>query len=696
MRRILIFSGTTEGRKLAELLSKAGISAVVCVATEYGEEVMNPLFGIELHQGRMKKQEMKEFMAKGDFLAVVDATHPFAVQVSENIRQSAEEETLPYLRLKRNTKTEFAPEKKWLSFSSNEECRTALQKTKGKILLTTGSKELSAYCTTEELKDRLYVRVLPSEESIALCKKQGLTGKQIIAMQGPFSEELNMALIRQYQIAYLVTKESGMAGGFWEKVSAAEKLGVGICVIGNPEKQEGYSFEETCKKLELLTGVPIKENRKRNISLLGIGMGTKATMTTAVKEKIEQADYLFGAERLLESVKEWGKEKQNYPFYLAEDIIPVLENILETGQSNAPKDKDVEVGILFSGDSGFYSGAQKLYQSLIDWKKEREEEISIQIYSGISSISYFASACRVSWQDAKVMSIHGKGKREKWEAELLSAVRYHTKVFLLVSGVEDVRTIGTILKENGLSDSHIWVGYQLSYPEEEILECDVEQCGQMEKEGLYTLGIFRKKCEKRYLAPQKRDEEFIRGSVPMTKEEIRELIVCKLKLTENAVVYDIGSGTGSVAVEIAEQSAGIRVYAIEKEEKGIELIQRNRRKFQLPNLKVIHGKAPDCFLQCEREGEVPTHAFIGGSGGNLKEILRKLYEKNPQMRVVLTAVSLETVGEITELLGHMPTKEEEVIQVQVSRAKKIGKYHLMQAENPIYICSFWFAEEGVV
>ncbi|MED9903836.1 MAG: precorrin-6A reductase [Lachnospiraceae bacterium] len=704
MERILIFSGTTEGRKLAELLSGAGVPAVVCVATEYGEEVMKPLPDIVLHQGRMNQQEMREFMEGEAFLAIVDATHPFATQVSENIRQSAGEQSIPYLRLQRNTKTNLEDAGRLFYFATNEECQAALMQTEGNILLTTGSKELAVYCAGEELKARLYARVLPSEESIGLCKRQGLTGKQIIAMQGPFSEEMNKALISQYHIKYLVTKESGITGGFEEKVSAADKLGVGICVIGNPEKQEGLSFEEVCNKLEILAGMQIKGRRVLHISLIGMGMGNIDTLTVAAKERIEKADYLFGAKRLLKGVEEWGLgragkavfQRISYPFYLSEDIIPALDDILLSDSIAETMVNSTEAVVLLSGDSGFYSGTQKLYQSLKEWKRDKNAEISIRIYPGISSVSYFAAACKESWQEAAVLSIHGKGNRKEWEAEVLSAVRYQKKVFLLVSGVKDVQAVGSMLKENGLSDCRIFLGYQLSYPEEEILECSAEQCEQIKREGLYILGIFREKCEKRYLAPKKRDEEFIRGKVPMTKEEIRELAICKLKLTEDAVVYDIGSGTGSVAVEIAEQSCSIRVYAIEQKEEGIALIQANREKFHLPNIEIIQGKAPDCLREFLEDSLPPTHAFIGGSGGNLKEILETLYQKNPSMRIVVTAVSLETVSEITELINSMPTEEEEIIQVQINRARKAGSYHLMQAENPIYICSFAFVPSGTV
>ena len=176
---------------------------------------------------------------------------------------------------------------------------------------------------------------------------------------------------------------------------------------------------------------------------------------------------------------------------------------------------------------------------------------------------------------------------------------------------------------------------------------------------------------------------FIRGKVPMTKEEVREVAICKLHLTENSVVYDIGSGTGSIAVEAAARSAKLHVFAVEQKEEAVALIEQNRAKFHLKKITVVHGKAPDAL----KELPVPTHAFIGGSSGNLHEIINVLREKNPHIRIVITAISLETVSEITALLKETEVTQSEVVALQVSRAKAVGNYHLMQAENPVYLCT---------
>lgn len=180
------------------------------------------------------------------------------------------------------------------------------------------------------------------------------------------------------------------------------------------------------------------------------------------------------------------------------------------------------------------------------------------------------------------------------------------------------------------------------------------------------------------------DSEFIRGQVPMTKEEVRALSICKLHLSESPVVYDIGSGTGSVAVEIARLCKSGRVYAVETKGEACALIKQNIEKFGLKNIRLVEGMAPAAL-----EGlEAATHAFVGGSKGQFKEILAALLKINPRMRVVANAVSLESISDIQTVIKDFPVKNFECLQISVSRSEKAGNYHLMKAENPVYIFSF--------
>lgn len=691
MKEVLIFAGTSEGRKLSEALIEAGIPHTMCVATEYGEDCLerHPLRTIRI--GRMKESEMKALIQGSSgsrWGAVVDATHPYAIEVTKNIKSAMHGMEVPYLRVKREiTSCDTYPKIQY--FDDQDSCIEMLKKKEGNILLTTGSKELEAYCVCEEVKKRLFVRVLPGIESISLCMKNGLHGKQIIAMQGPFRVEMNEALIRQLDIRYLVTKQSGSAGGYQEKIEAAKRTGISVCVIGRPDgTEEGDSLEEICLKLKKLCGKEegdFAQYKGMKIVLVGIGMGADKGLTVEAEQTIREADILFGADRMIQPYE---PKKEKKPYYTAKQILPYLELIQEQMtecRTSVPSQKEtpLKVVVLFSGDSGFYSGCKSLYQALKTEIEKRRWNASLQVLPGISSVSYLASQIGESYHDADILSMHGKEL-----PNLVMRIRTTEKMYLLMSGVEDVKKLGQLLVEAGLTACEITTGYQLSYKEQQIVKRTPEECAKLEEEGLYVCYIFNPKPIGKRVSPGYSDDSFLRDRVPMTKEEVREVSICKLRLDETAICLDIGSGTGSIAVEMASLSPKIQVYALEQKEEAGRLVEQNKQKFCLENIKVIHTKAPEGLEQIPRA----THAFIGGSGGKLHEILEALYRINPTMRVVLNAISLETISELGNILSDFPIYEKEIVQMQVSRAKEVGTYHLMQAENPIWICAFTFGE----
>lgn len=704
MKKIVIFAGTTEGRRLSEILADAGIAHTVCVATEYGEIVMREQTDAEtartkeqpfvsLHRGRMDREQMEEFLRNEGYEIVVDATHPYARVVTENIQsavntlRTTERETqFPiYLRLEREIAETPEAEDPAVSiryFESNADCANVLENTEGNILLTTGSKELATYCASGRLHDRLYVRILPGRESLELCMEQGIKGRQILALQGPFSTEMNAAILKQYDIRHMVTKNSGRTGGYQEKLEAAKMLGIPVYVIQPAGKAwDTYSFAGICEKLEQLCDCKISGQGSMEICLAGIGMGSKVGQTQEVQYAIETADILLGAERMIER---YSAKIEKRPYYMTEQILPYLEQLQENGIT-AQKDP-LRVTVLFSGDTGFYSGCRKLYVALQEAVAIGALNAEVRILPGISSVATLAARVGESYEDAAILSMHGKKLNR-----LSTTVESHEKVFLLTSGNEDIRKIGRSLAEAGLTDCEVTVGYQLSYPEESIRILTPGQCEEITGEGLYTCLIRNPHWQPERLTHGRADICFLRDAkTPMTKEEVREVSICKLHLTQNAVIYDIGSGTGSVAIEIAGVPGRVQVYAIERKPEAVELLRKNRAHFHMDNIQIIEAPAPEGL----EELPVPTHAFIGGSGGRLLDILQVLYRKNPHMRIVINAISMETIAELKEVLDTFPVEEEEILQMQVSRVKKLLSYHLPQAENPVWICSFTFRETG--
>lgn len=669
MKKIIIFSGTTEGRTLSTLLTQRRIPHVVCVASAYGGEMMEDSTFAELHIGRMDVEEMKQFLSarfSGGEGMVVDATHPYATEVTANIKQAAETLGVSYLRVVRGASDAVPGDMK--VYSDIRVCAEALDQTSGNILLTTGSKELRAYCAvvSEETRKRTYVRVLPTMSSLEQCISEGIEGDHIIAMHGPFTRECNEAILRQYDIRHLVTKDSGTAGGFLAKAEAAEAATVQLHVIARPVEEEGVSLKEAERVLLSLLSECQELGSIPEVSIVGIGMGSSGCRLLMAEEALHAADAVFGASRLLEGLKDI-PEVRKYAMYRAEEIIPVLE-----------RECFNRVVILYSGDTGFYSGARKMLRALKEWKPD----LQVEMFPGISSFSYLAAKLGESYEDAALFSLHGKNSEADFGA-LLGEVRHHSKVFALLSGPEDVPEIAKRLLAAGIEGS-ISVGTDLSGEGEQIDTYSLSEAESFRREGISTVLIRNSVPEKRVLLPVKRDTEFLRDRIPMTKECIRHESILRLELREGDVLYDIGGGTGSVAIEAAALSSSLKVYTIERKPEAAALIRENLKNTGTENVTVIEGEAPAALSGLPK----PDAVFIGGSGGNLREILETLTAMGTGTRYVINAVSMETIGEIRELLKDYPAEDERTVMISVSDVREVGSHHLLQAQNPVWIFSF--------
>jgi precorrin-6Y C5,15-methyltransferase (decarboxylating) len=318
--KVLVFGGTTEGRVLAGYLRDAKIPHEVSVATEYGGEILRDTGENSFVVGRKNAKEIMKLIKSDDFTVVVDSTHPFATAVSKEIKSACKKTGVTYLRLKRNTDAGFGSDKLTVFVDSLEDAISELLPEKGVILLLTGSKELKKI--TAGLADvfRVYARVLPNEESISKCVDAGLKGKQIIAMQGPFSRQMNVALIKEVGASVILTKESGKTGGLDEKLEAARECGVKAVVIRDPEKladsSDGLDIREVMEYLAKDFGVsssdlnrilrsdsgsdakataPSNQKSEKSIVLAGVGPGDSRFFTNELQETLSNAYIIFGA-----------------------------------------------------------------------------------------------------------------------------------------------------------------------------------------------------------------------------------------------------------------------------------------------------------------------------------------------------------------------------------------------------------------
>lgn len=730
MYKVLLFGGTVEGRTVAEYLNENKIPSMVCVATEYGESLLPQGEYLELSHERLDEKQMEERMLQMENGLVIDATHPYAQVVTENIETACERTGTAYLRVVRQESRRLEEEETITYVKSIREAVEYLEKTNGNILVTTGSKELSAYTALTDYQERIYARVLSLVEVVSSCAKLGIEGKHLLCMQGPFSREMNIALIHQFDIAWMVSKESGRAGGFLEKYQAAKETGCRMIVIGRPKEEQGVELEKCIEylnrrflsketvandaKIEKVNTytdntdntdniknienpgsgqVNMQEKaeqesamqeaatqnteavteeetedilRGQKVSLVGIGMGTADTLTQEGKQALECADLLIGAARMVEHIRKPGQEV--WTGYKPEEICAYI----------AAHPEHRNVAIALSGDVGFYSGAKKLLETL-----HRElPMVQKKVYCGISSMIYFCAKLETPWEDVHPVSLHGR------ECNLPGLLRIYGKIFAIVGTTDGIAKLCQKLQRYGMGDVRVEVGERLSYPEEKITRGYAWQLTELETDSLSVV-LFTREGKEAIVTHGIPDEAFIRGKVPMTKEEVRGISLSKLQLTRHSIVYDVGAGTGSVSVEMAMQAVEGRVYAIEKKPEAVELLYKNKEKFAADNLEIVEGLAPEACVDLP----VPTHAFIGGSSGNMKDILKLLLSKNPGIRVVINCIALESVGEAMNCLNVLPFEQVDIAQVQVAKGKKAGSYHLMMGQNPVYVISCRGKEE---
>lgn len=666
--QIIIFAGTTEGRRLADVCERQAIPAILSVATDYGSEVLNASYQhIRVIEGRMQEEQLVRVLQEYGIRRVVDATHPFAEVVTAMLRKVCAAMQVRYDRLLREADTTLGDE----VYGSLEEALASLIDRPGRIMATTGSKEAVKYRMLPDFDSRVWLRVLPGLESIGLCREAGFAGNRIIAMQGPFSKELNKALLREYDIHYLITKQSGKSGGVDEKIEAARELGVRVLSIGRP-REDGVSFETLCADLQK----EAMAMQAVQVAIVSLGMGSAASLTGEARVAMEEAQLLIGAKRIIESLQqEEDLGLMNKPFkcsYLPNEIIDYIH------QSGYRR-----VAVVMSGDVGFYSGAKKLSAAI----REHFEDWQLRLVSGVSSPVYLMARLGRPWQDVALHSLHGTG------ADFTSLVLRSDKSFYLLED-GDLRPFLESLAAFGDGEAIFAYGSRLSYADEVVCEQTVAAWQrQLVKEphvlqvaAPAVLYVEWSRRPYRAVIPVLPDSSFIRGEVPMTKEEVRTLSIAKLAVAADSVVYDIGAGTGSVSVQLAKTVTDGMVVAIERLPAAVSLIRQNQAVHGCQNMIVVEGKAP---LSEEKSVGLPkpTHVFVGGSAGQMEGIIAWCLKMNPQVTFVWNAITLESVAQITAAIKSFGLANEDITLIQVSKDKKVAGYHMMMGQNPIYIIS---------
>lgn len=388
------------------------------------------------------------------------------------------------------------------------------------------------------------------------------------------------------------------------------------------------------------------------VVLLGLGGGTRSTLTAQGRAILAASQAVIGAPRLLEDLP---PDCSRLVAVTAEDILARLQSL-----------DCVQAAVVFSGDSGFYSGARRLLPLLREHGYE-----DVKVLPGLSSVQLLAARLGRPWQDWRLVSAHGI------DCDAVAEVMGGRQVFFLTGGALGPAALCALLAEAGLGTLSVTVGENLSRPDETITE---GTAGEMAERSFTPLSVLL--TEPAPVPPRRTpgwpDEWFIRGRAPMTKQLVRAAVLAKLAVELGDVCWDIGAGTGSVSVELTAFAR--RVYAVERDSEACSLIRQNREKFHAWNLELIEGRAPGAL----EELPAPDAVFIGGSGGKMVSIVDAALAKNPRARLCVSAIALETLHAAVDALASHSI-EAEITQLTVSRSKITGGLHLLMANNPIFL-----------
>ena len=393
------------------------------------------------------------------------------------------------------------------------------------------------------------------------------------------------------------------------------------------------------------------------VNIIGIGPGNPDLLTGAARQAIAESNILIGDKRMLSAFAD--SSKTVYDTIKTSAIADIA--------AKADPAKDV-LAVLVSGDVGFFSLAKTISGKLPDCECVR--------YCGISSLVYFASKLQLSWDDAKIVSMHGR------DQNLVSAVAQNKKVFSLTGGEHSPQALCKQLCEHGMGQVTVYVGENLSYPEEKITQGTAEEISALNFPSLSVMMLLND--EANGFAPTVHglaDDLFMRSKVPMTKQEVRSVSMSKLMPKATDLIYDIGAGTGSCSVELALIAKQGKVWAFERNPVAVELLGKNKELFGLSNLEIIAGEA----LENIKTMPAPDCVFVGGSGGDLCEMLDVIYAKNSKCRVVINAITVETLAQVAAYYKEHEDYSLEIVNVFVARGKHLGSYNLMIAQNPVYV-----------
>lgn len=625
MVNIMLFGLTSLSKDLCEKYEEQNINIDVYVDDVPEAGVVLAYKNVNVHKGSFTDKYIAREIKRLNPYYVIDAMLGQNTALTETLKSIAEKKYIKLIKDLSNYKA--------LTVEDTEKAVTTVNRSRGNVLIYSDGSDIKVYTNIKDYKKRCAIVVSDKYASEAYS----LGFERVITINNNFSTKQNIDLIDKYKIKYLITGGFGEISGFEEKYYACRTNKVAMVII-KPTADYILSPSELYEILD-------KCMHRKQISIIGIGLGNPDTMTMEAYRYIQKSEYIIGEQRLLDSI-EFGAKKLCYEYRIAR----IKELIEESTYNN--------IAVLFSGDVCIHSNAIELLEKLGD-------NYDITMVQGVSSVAYLAAKLGINWTDSKIINM------ENDNIDIVKTVAENKSVFVFSPG--NISDICTKLLYSGLEKVHLCIAEKLSYGDEKIVVGYPDEFLDLEFDTISIIYIENPNARKSIHLGIKSDD-FISGSMSPINSELRAIIVSELELSTDSIVYDIGAGIGDVSIECANFLDTGTVYSIEKNKNAVDLITRNIDRFKIDNIQVLNGFASSILPKLPKA----DLAYIGNNVDELSEIFEAL-SRSDVNRIVMSSSSIEKTFNIIEL-AKSKNYDYNIKHIIISRGQ-----NNMLSDNPMYI-----------
>lgn len=630
MSRVMLFAGIEEGIVLCEKLSELDTVIDVYGEDKSIEENYPDKRNVNIHIMPLNEESIRLEYERLEPDIVVDGTHIADVSIHEAIKETVL--SRKYVRLREER------EKLDVAYcDSMKDVVAMVNRTRSNVYFTTGSLELEEISGVVESRKRVYIDLPKGNTYLRRAAASGISVGRINDIFD-YTEDEYIGIIKDNDIKYVVAREDEKESRLAMMYSAAKKANI-IMIILKPAG-ESYNTDDVIYKVKSIDTI-------KQVYIIGAGVGNPKNMTVEAAEAIEKCEVVIGSEELIKLLGI--KEKEVHFAQAAEDIKEFINSHFYN-----------RLAVVTQGDVCLLNGIAEFTRELKGY--------DVEVIQGVSSIAYLAARLGIDWTNSVTV--------DSTKDNVLKAVAENRGVFVFTAG--NTNEVLRTLNNNGFENVAVCIAERLSLADENILTGFVYELADGEYDELTVMYFENLHYGK--ASSLVKDDSLITGNVRILNKNLRAVVMRDLDLRANEVVYDIGAGCGAMAVEIALISNRSRIYAIDKSELAVDLIERNCALYTVNNVRAIPGDAIEVTGTLPK----PDAVLIENYDGNTVDLVRCVGRLN-KIRLIVVTKGFDTAYKLLEVMHKNYFEQIELKQISVAEGKNYGNGTSLVPEDTCFI-----------